>query len=81
MSILNEFKTSDVSLAAYLKMQSFTIIDVEVVRTKGFFKFDKIEREEVTKFNNGTATVEPGEFSAVMRQLIQTVRRRINDNG
>ena len=80
-NLLKGYKTSHVPLAAYLKIKGAQLIGVTCDGRRGVFEFDYCHREHVLEFNNGQATVEPGEYAEKMSQLTQTAKRVMNEQG
>jgi hypothetical protein len=76
---LPEYKTTDIVMAAFLAMHGHHVT-IEVARSKGTFTFTNIPRELVIDFTNGVSLVEPMAFALKMRQLISSVRQRVNDD-
>lgn len=80
-SLITEYKTSHVPLAAYLKLKGAQVTKVTCEGRRGVFTFGFVAREHIIEFNNGQATVEPNEFAEKMSQLTQTAKRVIADGG
>ena len=80
-NILEQYVTSHVPLAAYLKVKGVKIINIEVKDKRGVFTFENVIREYIIDFNNGEATVEPSEYANKMSQLTQTAKRLMKESG
>jgi len=74
---MKTFKTSDIQLATYLKINGFRITNVVVgTKGRGIFTFENINRAFIFDFNQKTALVEPIEFSNQMKLLINLIRSK-----
>jgi hypothetical protein len=80
-NLIDNYKTSHVPLAAYLKMKGNTMNNVVIEGRRGIFTFAFVHREHIIEFNNGQAMVEPNEFADKMSQLTQTAKRILADHG
>lgn len=80
-NILEQYVTSHVPLAAYLKVKGVKIINIEVKDKRGVFTFENVIREYIIDFNNGEAAVEPAEYANKMSQLTQTAKRLMKESG
>lgn len=72
-----KFKTSDIALAATLKVQGHTLLDMEVDGTKGVFVFDAVNQTTLNAFDLGDLTVEPNLFHQTIKQLTTAIRRKL----
>ena len=70
-------KTTDIVLAAYLKLQGFQLETISVVGKQGTFTFVDVDAEVVNQYFIGNASVEPVAFNNMIRQLT-TACKRIN---
>lgn len=69
MADLIRHKTSSIPEAAFLKINSIFLDNIEVVGNKGFFIFGKAPRKLIAEYEQGIACVEPMEFAHVMTNL------------
>jgi hypothetical protein len=72
---MESFKTSDIVLAAVLRLNDIELIDIEITGNKGTFIFTNIDTEFLTQFDLGKACVEPVAFNNMIKQLTTSVRR------
>ena len=80
LNLLDTYITSHVPLAAYLKSKGVRIINIEIKDRRGTFTFENVDRDLVIAFNNGEATVEPGDYAQRMSQLTQTAKRLLKES-
>jgi len=80
-NLLENYTTSHVPLAAYLKVKGVRIINICVKEKRGVFSFENVPREFIIDFNNGAANVEPAEYADKMSQLTQTAKRLLKESG
>ncbi len=72
---MESFKTSDIVLAAVLRLSDIELIDIEVAGTKGTFIFTNIDADFLIQYDLGKASVEPVAFNNMIKQLTTSVRR------
>lgn len=72
---MDNFKTTDIILAAILKLKGYDMIDIIRVGNKGTFVFDSVNDEDVKEFDLGKSLVEPVTFNNAIKQLTTSVRR------
>lgn len=72
---MESFKTSDIVLAAVLRLNDIELIDIEVMGSKGTFIFTNIDADFLVQFDLGKALVEPVAFNNMIKQLTTSVRR------
>ena len=77
---MESFKTSDIVLAAVLRLNDIELIDIEVVGSKGTFIFTNIDKDFLVQFDLGKSQVEPVAFNNMIKQLTTSVRR-LTRNG
>ena len=75
---MSEFKTSDIILAACLKLNDVEMIRIELSGSKGTFVFEDIDQEYVDSYDLGKCRVEPVTFNNAIKQLTTSVRRMSN---
>lgn len=72
---MEEFKTSDIILAACLRLDNHEMKRIELCGSKGTFVFDEIGEEYVGEFDLAKVRVEPVAFNNMIKQLTTSVRR------
>ncbi len=75
-----EYRTSDIVLAASLKVKGFNLSSVELQGAKGIFVFEDVKQEFLDQFDLGQVAVEPTTFHSAVKQLTTIVRRKLNTN-
>ena len=70
-----EYKTTDIVLAAFLKMSGCQMVGIEKQGQKGTFVFENVDEELITAHDLGKAQVEPVTFNNTIKQLTTSVRR------
>lgn len=71
------YKTSDIVLAASLKVSGYPLDDIELSGTKGIFVFNQVDKDFLLDFDLGKIQVEPVIFNNTIKQLTTSVRRMI----
>lgn len=74
---MKEYKTSDIVLAATLKLNGVHLIRIDIDGSKGEFVFEKVDEILLQEFDLGNIKVEPILFNNTIRQLTTSVRRLI----
>lgn len=77
---MESFKTSDIVLAAVLRLSDIELIDIEVCGNKGTFIFVNISEDFLIQYDLGKAAVEPVAFNNMIKQLTTSVRRLTRTN-
>ena len=77
---MESFKTSDIVLAAVLRLNDIELIDIEVIGSKGTFIFTNIDKDFLVQFDLGKSLVEPVAFNNMIKQLTTSVRRLTRNN-
>ena len=72
---MESFKTTDIVLAAVLRLNDIELIDIEVSGNKGTFIFTNISEDFLIQYDLGKASVEPVAFNNMIKQLTTSVRR------
>lgn len=72
---MNEFRTSDIILAACLKLNDVEMIKIELNGNKGTFVFVDVDQSYVDDYDLGKCQVEPVTFNNAIKQLTTSVRR------
>ena len=75
---MSEFKTSDIILAACLKLDDVEMIRIELSGSKGTFVLEGIDQDYVDSYDLGKWQVEPVTFNNAIKQLTTSVRRMSN---
>ncbi len=70
-----EFKTTDIILAAVLKLERLELTDIERNGNKGTFVFINVPDDIISNFDLGKCRVEPITFNNAIKQLTTSVRR------
>ena len=70
-----EYKTTDIVLAAYLKVEGCRLTDIERQGNRGTFVFMEVNRQNITAYDLGEAKVEPRALAAEIRALTTAARR------
>lgn len=72
-----EYKTSDIVLAASLKVSGYALESIELNGNKGIFVFVGVTNEFLLDFDLGKTRVEPVAFNNAIKQLTTSVRRML----
>lgn len=72
-----EFKTSDIVLASYLKLNNFQMVGIEKQGLKGTFVFENVSDDYIVAYDLGKAVVEPVAFNNTIKTLTTSVRRMV----
>lgn len=70
-------ETSDIVLAAMLKVQGYSLDKIEKQGTRGIFCFPDVDEATLQDFDLGKSMVEPVSFNNAIKALT-TATRRIN---
>lgn len=70
-----EYKTSDIVLAAFLRLNGCQMSGIEKQGQKGTFVFANVPDTLVVDYDLGKASVEPVSFNNAIKQLTTSVRR------
>lgn len=70
-----DYKTSDIVLAAYLRLSGCQMLGIEKQGSKGTFVFTEVNDDLVRAYDLGQAQVEPVAFNNMIKQLTTSVRR------
>lgn len=73
-----QFRTSDIILAACLKLNNLKMSSIEIDGNKGMFVFDDVPQDIITDYDLGQMLVEPVAFNNAIKQLTTSVRRIVN---
>lgn len=75
MNKFDDFQTTDIILAACLKLAGYEIVTIEKKGSKGTFVFGSVDRKVIEDFDLGKCKVEPVSFNNTIKQLTTSVRR------
>lgn len=79
--ILSNYKTSDIVLAAVLKIHGFKLVDVIMHGKKGTFHFVQVDDDIINRFNFDGMMIEPKCLHSQIRDLSTLIRRMVETNG
>jgi hypothetical protein len=71
-----DFGTSDIVLAATLKVLGYALIQIEKNGNKGTFYFKEVPEKVINEFDTGQCQVEPVSFNNAIKMLTTSVRRQ-----
>ena len=74
---MNEYNTSDIILAACLKLNGYQMTSIERNGKKGIFVFNDVNDSFITEYDLGNIKVEPVAFNNTIKQLTTSVRRMV----
>ncbi len=69
------YKTTDIILAACLRLNDYDMVLIEKDGNKGTFVFADVDPDFVTDYDLGKVRVEPVSFNNTIKQLTTSVRR------
>lgn len=69
------YKTTDIILAACLRLSGYDMVMIEKDGNKGTFVFANVDETFVTEYDLGKTRVEPVSFNNAIKQLTTSVRR------
>lgn len=72
---MEDFKTSDIVLAACLRLKDVDLIKIELVGNKGIFIFSNVDADFIDDYDLGRVQVEPVTFNNTIKQLTTSVKR------
>ena len=70
-----EYKTTDIVLAAFLRLSGCQMMGIQKQGQKGTFVFVNVPDDLVATFDLGNGAVEPVAFNNAIKQLTTSVRR------
>jgi len=76
--MLAQYKTSDIILAACLRLNNINLASIEVSGSKGTFVFENVDEALIESYDLGKTRVEPVNFNNTIKQLTTAVRRMIS---
>lgn len=71
----DNYKTTDIILAACLRLKGHEMTGIELNGSKGTFCFDEVDEEMLMDYDLGKCLVEPVAFNNTIKQLTTSVRR------
>lgn len=72
---MESYKTTDIILAAVLRLGDVEMIDIEIIGNKGTFVFTNVNEDILHQYDFGKCSVEPVAFNNMVKQLTTSVRR------
>lgn len=69
------YKTPDIVLAAFLKINNCLLSEIEKAGQRGTFVFEQVPVALIEQYNLGRAQVEPVTFNNTIKFLTTSVRR------
>lgn len=70
-----EYRTTDIVLAAFLRLEGIQMSGIEKNGQRGTFIFVDVPYERIKTYDLGTALVEPVAFNNAIKSLTTSVRR------
>jgi hypothetical protein len=74
----NIYKTTDIVLAATLRLKNHQLVDIELRGKQGTFVFLDVEQEFLDDFDLGKHLVEPISFNGEIKSLTTIIRRKVS---
>lgn len=71
----NEYRTTDIVLAASLRVHGYKMKTIEVTGSRGTFVFDNVDNDFLLEYDLSKCLVEPVAFNNAIKQLTTSVRR------
>lgn len=78
---MESFRTTDIILAAVLRLSDIELIDIELAGNKGTFVFVNVSDEFIGQYDLGKCLVEPVAFNNTIKQLTTSVRRMARNDA
>lgn len=72
-----QYKTTDIVLAACLKLNGYALDGIDVEGRRGTFVFLDVDDSFINEFNCGKVRVDPVSFHGMLRQLSTSVNRQV----
>ena len=72
---MNEYRTSDIILAAVIRLDGYPLKTIELQGNKGTFVFEGVDECVIQSYDFGQCSVEPVAFNGMIKQLTTSVRR------
>jgi hypothetical protein len=71
----SEYKTTDIVLAASLRVHNYRMNSIEIVGSRGTFVFENVDQDFLLQYDLSKCQVEPVAFNNAIKQLTTSVRR------
>lgn len=71
----DNFSTTDIVLAAFLKVQGYKMLEILKNGNKGTFIFSDVHEDVIDEYDLGQALVEPRALNAEIKSLTTAARR------
>lgn len=78
--MITEYRTSDIVLAACLKMERVKLERIDREGRRGIFVFVNVPEEFISNFDSGLMLVEPASFNSEVRTLNTAIKRLIENH-
>ena len=75
---MEEYRTTDIVLAASLKVYGVSLSSIERAGNKGIFVFSDVDEDFIRDYDLGKIQVEPVSFNNAIKQLTTSVRRMLH---
>lgn len=72
---MTDLQTTDIVLAAYLKLKGFKLTNIIKHGNKGTFVFDDVPETVVNEYDLGQALIEPRALNSEIKALTTSARR------
>lgn len=73
--MIENYKTTDIVLAAYLRLNESIMLGIDKVGQRGTFVFEEVDEEFIRLYDLGKALVDPIAFNNMVKVLTTAVRR------
>lgn len=73
--MIQNYKTTDIVLAAYLRLNNCSMSGIDKTKQRGTFVFDEVSDDLIKNYDLGQACVEPITFNNMIKVLTTAVRR------
>jgi hypothetical protein len=74
-NLIMDYETTDIVLAAFLKINGCQMVAIEKQGQKGTFLFKNVSDDLIKMYDLGQARVEPVIFNNTIKQLTTSVKR------
>lgn len=71
----HNYRTTDIVLAAYLRLHNCNMLEIDKVGQRGTFVFESVHNNLITNYDLGQGSVEPIAFNNMIKLLTTAVRR------
>lgn len=75
---MTQYRTSDIILAACLRLNNVNLLSIELSGNKGTFVFENVDTVLIQNYDLGKMQVEPVAFNNAVKQLTTSVRRMVS---